>query len=239
MPTDSPPSYPLVLTIGRSADNQIELPNPTIGRHHATLTVFSPDSFLLEDNKSKNGTFLQRDGQTTQIRRVYVGRDDMVLFADNSFLVEDILPPSMQIASGKDSEKKSDPDDFTTEFAALRNLPDAYKANRKTIRDREKKIRLWSILIAAIIGIAAAIWGQNPEFRWLAIISSAGIGILVPTLASTLLGTEDNLERLEAEFREQYRCPNRPTCKYRFGHTPWEDLADLKKCPRCKVTWTT
>lgn len=234
---ESSASEQITLTIGRAADNQIVISHPNVSSHHATLTVISADSFLLEDKKSKHGTYVQRGDQTTRIVRKYVGRDDTVLFSDNPYVLESILPLSLQMKPNGGRSSKADANDFTTEFSALRALPDGYRASRKQVRDTEKKVRLGSILLAAAVGIASAVFGRDQAFAWLPIISSAGIGILVPTLASTLLGTEDKLERLDIEFREAYRCPNKPACKYRFGNTPWDDLADQKKCPKCKVVW--
>ncbi|MFM2037208.1 MAG: sigma-54 dependent transcription regulator [Bacteroidota bacterium] len=43
--------------IGRSIDNDVVLDNPTVSRHHAVITQVN-DRFLILDNDSSNGTFI-------------------------------------------------------------------------------------------------------------------------------------------------------------------------------------
>ena len=48
------------LTIGRSAESDLVLPNSGVSRHHATI-VRDGAHFFIEDNKSSNGVFLNKD----------------------------------------------------------------------------------------------------------------------------------------------------------------------------------
>ena len=48
------------LTIGRSAENDLVLGNSGVSRHHATI-VREGSHFFIEDNKSSNGVFLNKE----------------------------------------------------------------------------------------------------------------------------------------------------------------------------------
>jgi hypothetical protein len=60
--------------------------------------------------------------------------------------------------------------------------------------------------------------------------------MLIPTLCSTLLSTEEKLEIIDKEYRERYRCPN-PACRDPFGMREWELLVQQKTCRRCQAIW--
>jgi hypothetical protein len=60
--------------------------------------------------------------------------------------------------------------------------------------------------------------------------------MLVPTLASHLLSTEEKLELIDKEYRQRYRCPN-PNCRDSFGNREFELVAKQKKCTKCKAVW--
>jgi len=62
----------------------------------------------------------------------------------------------------------------------------------------------------------------------LPVLSSAGLSILIPTLCSSLLSTEEKLELIDKEYRDRYRCPN-PDCREPFYNREWEQLAQRKK----------
>ena len=55
-------------TIGRSKDNDLQLSDNSVSRHHAVLYCHTNNSWLLEDLSSKNGTFV--DGRRIRIKHV-------------------------------------------------------------------------------------------------------------------------------------------------------------------------
>ena len=233
---DTPDNVPAIsiITLGRDASNLVVLKNPAISRTHARLIVCSPSSYIFEDCGSKKGIFFE-DAQhnKVQVTRKLVDIDDTVWLADSRFIVRDLLPEHPILLSEKRSPRK-DPLDFTAEFSALQHVYDEYPQLRKACRNREKMIRLWSVVGSSIIGVGTV--ATAGTLGLLAMLSSAGLSILIPTLTSHLLSTDEKLELLEKEYRQRYRCPN-PDCRDPFGSREYEMLARQKTCGRCKAVW--
>lgn len=219
-----------IITIGRDKDNEIVLNYPTVSRQHAKLTLCSLNSFIIEDCNSKHGIFIEDSlGKQVRVTRKLVDINDKVWFAGHVFLVKDLLK---KITAEEKQSPKIDPFNFTIEFAELQKVYEDYPILRKSCRDRDKMIRVWSIIAASTVGIGSVITGLGA----LAMLSSAGLSMLVPTLASNFLSTEEKLELIDKEYRGKYRCPN-PDCRDPFGNKEFELLAKQKKCTKCKAIW--
>ncbi len=242
-----------VYTVGRSIDNAIVIANGRISGKHARLIACTPDTFLLEDLDSKNGSFVD----AVRITRKVVHRSTAVRIADADFTVGQLLdlrkleptPLPPEATPQKPAEKTplgilnpekatADKLDFTGPFAALRQVCEQYPKLRKDCRNREKMVRTGSILLSSIVGISAAVstGGAAAAPFLLHIMSGAGLSMLLPTLCSTLLSTEEKLEVIDKEYRERYRCPN-PDCRDPFQNREWESLAQQKTCRRCQAIW--
>lgn len=232
-------------TIGRNADNTIVLPNGKISGHHARLVQCTPDSFLLEDLGSKNGTFVNG----SRVTRKIIDRTTPLELADTHFTIEQLLnipkpgpvenqdeslyiqtppAPSPQIALN--------PLDFTAQFFDLQQVFEQYPKLRKDCRNREKMIRTGSIILSSIVGVSSVLATGGAALPLLHIMSGAGLSMLLPTLCSTLLSTEEKIEVIDKEYRERYRCPN-PACRDSFGTREWALLAQQKTCRRCQAIW--
>jgi len=232
-PSESIPDIS-VITIGRDLNNTVVLDNPAISRSHARLLVCSPSSFIFEDCGSKKGIFFEDAQQNkVQVTRKLVDIGDTVWLADSQFMVKDLLPENSRNTTAQKVAQK-DPRDFTTEFSALQKVYEEYPELRKACRNREKMVRLWSVLGGSLIGVSTV--ATAGAVGVLAMLSSAGLSILIPTLCSHLLSTDEKLELLEKEYRQRYRCPN-PDCRDPFGSREYEMLALQKTCGRCKAVW--
>jgi len=232
----SPPPVPEIttITIGRDQASTVVLNHATISRNHACLFVCSPTSFILEDNNSKHGTFFaDEQGNKVQLARKLVDLEDDIWLAESPFKIKDLLPEAGRSTAKSDLPKKY-PLDFTEEFAILQAVYDDYPQLRKACRNREKMIRLWSVVGGSMIGIGTVATAGSLGF--LAVLSSAGLSILIPTLSSHLLSTDEKLELLEKEYRQRYRCPN-PLCREPFGNREYELLERQKKCHKCQAVW--
>jgi hypothetical protein len=113
-----------VLRIGRKPDNDIVLDDPSVSSYHATATLGSENSAVLEDNDSSNGTFV--DG--LRIRKTPLTSQSNVLFGKLAFDTARIFR----------FNKK--PDDFTTEFQELKVVWDTLETERTSIIAMQKKI---------------------------------------------------------------------------------------------------
>lgn len=232
----SPPAIPeiSIITIGRDQANTVVLNHATISRNHANLIVCSPTSFIIEDNGSKHGTFFADEKKNkVQFSRKLVDLEDDIWLAEYPFKVKELLPEAGKNAAESRLPKK-DPLDFMEEFSLLQKVYDDYPQLRKDCRNREKMIRLWSVVGGSMIGIGTVATAGSLGF--LAMLSSAGLSILIPTLSSHLLSTDEKLELLEKEYRQRYRCPN-PLCREPFGNREYELLERQRKCHKCQAVW--
>lgn len=222
------------ITIGRDKANTVVLNHATISRSHAKLIVCSPTSFILEDPGSKHGTFFADEkGNKMQLSRKLVDFEDDIWLAEYPFKIKQLLPETDK-STVESVLPKRDSLDFRKEFALLQAVHDDYPQLRKDCRNREKMIRLWSVVGGSMIGIGTVATAGSLGF--LAMLSSAGLSILIPTLSSHLLSTDEKLELLEKEYRQRYRCPN-PLCREPFGNREYELLERQKKCHRCQGRW--
>lgn len=233
-----------VYSIGRKADNVIVIANGKVSGQHARLIQCSPTNFLLEDLESKNGTFVNG----TRITRKIVDYNDSIQLADSNFSVIQLLelmhtqpekasPPTQEETPDiNDKLQEKAPLDFTEAFAALQQVFEQYPKLRRDCRNREKMIRTGSVILSSVVGVSAVLTTGGTALPLLHIMSSAGLSMLVPTLCSTLLSTDEKLELIDKEYRERYRCPN-PTCRDPFGAREWDLLAQQKTCRRCQAIW--
>ena len=224
------PSY----SIGRQLGNALLLANNRVSGRHATLTQCTEHVYILEDVGSKNGTFVNDN----RITRKIIGLDDQLRFADSVYTLPALLallPARPKVAPPAPTPAK-EPLDFTTEFGQLQAVFEQYPKLKKNCRDREKMIRTGSVILSSVVGIGATLSSGGTALAFLPLLSSAGLGVLVPTLCSTILSTDEKLEIIDKEYRERYRCPN-PACRDPFHAREWESLARQKNCRQCKAIW--
>lgn len=227
-------------TIGRQPDNAITIANGKVSSKHAQLIQCTADSFVLVDLDSKNGTFVNG----LRITRKVVGKQDVIRLADTDYTLDQLLallkrnapelPKNQPLKTAPTVEK--DTLSFTKEFALLQQVYDQYPKLKRDCRNREKMIRTASVLLSSVVGVGAALSSGGGALPVIQILSSAGLSVLIPTLCSTLLSTEEKLEVIDKEFREKYRCPN-PACRDSFNGREWELLAQQKTCRRCQAIW--
>lgn len=219
--------------IGRAADNRIKLTDKTISSYHAWLTPCGPTSYLLEDRESKHGTYVN----DLRIVRKIISTEDRVRFADNEFTTNELSILYLQKDEIPAPILKKDSLDFCSEFGLLQAVYDQYPTLRKDCRNRDKMIRTGSVILSSVVGIGAVLSSGGAVLPVLSVLSGAGLSMLIPTLCSTLLSTDEKLEVIDKEYRERYRCPN-PDCRDSFQGREWPQLALQKTCRRCKAIWT-
>lgn len=233
-------------SIGRTVGNDIVVPNARVSSQHARLIRCADQLYMLEDLTSKNGTFVNE----TRITRKLIGPDDRVGFADTYFSLAELLQrlPTSEAApaavkttigngyvaqvSGRNTL------DFRADFAELKAVFEQYPKLRRDCRNRDKMIRTGSVIVSSVVGVSAVLasGGALAGFGLLQVLSGAGLSMLIPTLCSTLLSTDEKLEVIDKAYRERYRCPN-PACRDPFGMREWEQLAQQKTCRRCNAIW--
>ncbi len=66
------------ITIGRAPDNVIVIPDMTVSRHHAVLSIGEDGKMILKDLSSKNGTYLMVDGAFVKVDNREIGSGALV-----------------------------------------------------------------------------------------------------------------------------------------------------------------
>ena len=230
-------------TIGRSLTNQLVISSSRVSGQHARLIQCTPTSFIFEDLGSKNGSFVNG----MRITRKVVDKQDTLRLADTDFSISQLLAlltvePVESVAAPQPAQavlkSKTNSLDFTSQFANLQQVYEQYPKLRRDCRNREKMIRTGSVILSSIVGVSAVLSTGGAAIPVLHILSGAGLSMLVPTLCSTLLSTDEKLEVIDKEYREKYRCPN-PACRDPFGAREWELLAQQKTCRRCQAIWVS
>ncbi|GAB3727050.1 FHA domain-containing protein [Spirosoma lituiforme] len=232
-------------TIGRSIDNQLVLSQGKVSGYHARLIQCTPTSFVLEDLSSKNGSFVN----DVRITRKVVDKQDKLRFADTVLTIDEMLaslksepskskPQAAPVVTKPPAQPEASALDYTRAFADLQQVYAQYPKLKKDCRNREKMIRTGSVILSSVVGISSVLSTGGAALPLLHIMSGAGLSMLVPTLCSTLLSTEEKLEVIDKEYREKYRCPN-PACRDPFGPREWELLAQQKSCRRCQAIWVS
>lgn len=229
------------LKIGRNPDGANTFPVPPkyirVSRQHATIR-WQDGKVTIEDNGSTNGTFVNGNRVST----AQIGENDTIWLGgkgiDNRCYQLDLkkIFASLPFAASRPMPK-SNPDDYTREFAQVKKAYIDYHAQlSKLTRKTNMRMQLPKVLLSAVpavIGLVLMLkFGGSIGF----------IAISAGTVLSGLIGTltmgrsskrqdklsEDILD-LQLKYQKLYKCPK---CGKEFGlDLHWKRLQADGKCP--------
>jgi len=78
-------------TIGRSGDCDLVLDHISVSRLHANIEVTEEGYLAVHDSHSSNGTFLHRNGDWIQARKIILGSQDRVRFGDREVPLDELI----------------------------------------------------------------------------------------------------------------------------------------------------
>ena len=216
----------MIIKIGKADDNDFIVNDPHVSRHHARLIREGHGYWFLEDLDSTNGTFVNG----VQIVKKRVALNDEIKLGDDYLL--------------NISEALKSNNDYTEEFAALKQVYDNYVQEKVKIQSSNQfKTRLLQSLPFALPGMVGVVIGflgkGSPELFGLSLL----ITICAPTVG-IYLGAKQSakipqlLQDLANQFKIDYVCPK---CGTFLGEIPWESLRNRKQCPvsSCKAKWVS
>lgn len=209
------------LRVGSYTSNDIIIQQPGISGSHALLTLVNDNEFWLEDLQSTYGTWV--DGE--KIKKRKVNHVNTIRLGGKDGFPFDIAKQLLEYRS------RIKGNDYTIEFVELKEV---YYGNRKMKDQMRRQQNISQSVRGALptaLGAIPSIFGGSTRYWWL----SLG-GLLLGGMWAYFKGNEftDKMDNLEAEFREQYRCPK---CNRPFGNERWETLAKNKICSNCKAIW--
>lgn len=214
----------MIIRIGKADDNDFVVNDAHVSRYHACLSRDKAGTWMLEDVGSTNGTFVN----DTQIVKKRVTPTDTIRLGDTYRI--------------NFSEVLKFNNDYSDEFAALKNIYDDYiQAKVKIQSSNQFKTRLFQSLPFALPGIVGVIIGflgkGSPELFGLSLfitICAPTVGIYLGAKQSAKIPQQ--LQEIANEFKIRYVCPK---CGTFLGEIPWESLKNKKQCPvsSCKAKW--
>ena len=224
------------VTIGRNSDNDKVIPKAYISGHHARVTLLDDGEYSVEDLNSTNGTYVNG----YRILRARISAHDELRLARDVIL--DLPSLFGQKAPAGDAPRvKSNPKDFTEEFARLKPVYEQYKNERKELQHRHRqRVAIIRGLITAspliVLTLYSAITG-DPKIQ----SSMMGITILGSTLASLFtegINIDEELDSLDENFRLRFVCPNEK-CRHQLGtKTSWTLYHTTGACPKCGAIYS-
>jgi len=78
-------------SIGRSASCDLQLDHDSVSRRHATVQVTGEGYLAVQDNESRNGCFLHRQGRWIRVKRVVLGTQDRVRFGEKEVSLDGLV----------------------------------------------------------------------------------------------------------------------------------------------------
>jgi ribosomal protein L37AE/L43A len=211
------------IKIGKAADNNFIIDNPSVSRNHALLLPTNEGGWILEDLNSTNGTFVN----DIQIQKKIIATADRVRFGNSeTFSLQDLLHAN---------------NDYSEDFKKLKGIYKAFIEEKIKIQSSNQlKTRLFQSLPFAIPGIVGVIFGFMGKGSHPLFAISLCITILAPAVGIYLGARQASkipqlLQNITDNFKIKYVCPK---CGLFLGEIPWESLVNKKQCPSCKAKWT-
>jgi predicted component of type VI protein secretion system len=201
-----------IISIGRGKDNHLVIPVESVSKKHCSIRKLPDDTFLIEDNDSSNGTFL--NGR--RIKQAILKAGDELLLATYPLDAEIILGilNSPNPKSGVNYEAFKKQELIFLEFAKLSAVYEQYQKDRHKIMQKNN---------LKSTGIKAGL-------SFIPVVGSA-LGILSTTITGNV---QEDLMVLEENFKKNYICPG---CFKFLGAEPFENMQKRGFCQICKAKW--
>ena len=220
------------IRLGRSPQNNDKVyPQPYVSSYHATITDVGNGEYEVVDLGSTNGTYI--NGYRIAKARISV-RDEVRLATDVIVDVPSLFGHSPKTSRSDAPYVKTNPKDFTREFAELKPIYEQYKSERRLIRKKfQQKMAIIRGAITLSPILALGVWMAITE-KHLG-FSVMGITILGSTIAGLFtsgITIEEQLEEMDENFRLRYVCPNEK-CRLQLGtQMSWNLYHTTGVCPK-------
>lgn len=229
-----------IITIGTQGDQWFPIDSKSTGvsRKHAILTIpdNQDDPWVLEDNHSKNGTFIRdENGQMIRISRTEITPMTFIQLGP-----ADIQGCSFYATRCLASNQQT-PDRYKKEFALIRKELSQFKTfeqKEKKMKDWRRKVNRWSWSFVFIISVIIdwylrnhpSLWSNTTILRALRYIVRY-IPIIIVAILTWRINGRGKLAEAQQRMAAARRCPN-PKCNRDLGDTEIK----LGQCSSCKAT---
>ena len=210
------------LTIGKNANNDWIIPQMQVSGVHAVIYYTADKKFVLEDQDSTNGTWV--NGR--RIKKAIIEDGSRVKLADVEINISE-LKQKFKIKSK----------DFTEEFAALEGVYNKFKQDVLDYKKKKGQKMLITRITFSLIPILILLIFSNSiggNLRYALIGISPIIFMVFSFFSENNPEANKELEELQDKFHLDYVTP---CCKKALGNSKWKVLAQQKKCPSCGAIW--
>ena len=204
------------IIIGKNGNQPFPITATGVSGQHASLTIDSNGTLILEDLDSTNGTYIRNENfQFERIARKVITRDTVIRFGSDD-TIRSLTVIANQLI-------KINPDDFSYEFKMLRTKwGDVMKRKEKI--EHNTSILSFAPPFLSVVAILLTINSNDPM-----LLRGA---LLAPSLLSPLVHRygKKKLTRLNDEIKNTFVCPN-PKC----GRQLTEREITRGQCMVCKA----
>jgi pSer/pThr/pTyr-binding forkhead associated (FHA) protein len=218
------------VTVGRASDNKFIVNDDNVSRNHCRIRMLAPQIIEIEDLKSSNGTFADKNKLIPYKKYQFGSSVEIILGKSNLLNLKQIFP-QIQIVQKRiplSNPANNSQNEITSveleDFNELKEIWDEYQKRQS----KANNVSMSYSIGGAAIGIAAvALTGLSGGIGGLLFASGGGI-------LGRYLGQQKSNEiksdlTYEEAFLQTYCCPR---CKESFQKKPWVTIRD---CFRCKI----
>lgn len=196
---------------------------PDVSHPHATI-IIKNDEVFIKDMASLEGVYV--NGSLIKEAKINC-RDNVVIakrYPINAILLKYVF---------KKIDPDTDPNDYRKEFLELKKVYENYQMNLKKKRRESLIQRLTVSIILTILMIILYTWVSIPDIYFLVIYIFLMLW-LSPILFSFFFSNTEKIQKIEKEYKSEYRCPK---CKMMLNQD-WDIHREEKFCPRCNAIWS-
>ena len=203
------------IIIGREGNQPFPITQDGVSGRHASLTIRTDGTWVLEDLNSMNGTYIRnKDFVFERVGRKVIEKDTIIRLGSDD-TIRSLQFMAVRLVAG--------PKDFSFEFGLLKSKWDGLMERRDKL---EKQIALMSYLP---VGASVLLLGATISVNDIHVIRGV---MFLPSILSPVSNTfgKKKLKKLNEEVKHTFVCPN-PNC----GMPLTETEVKLGKCLKCKA----
>ena len=203
------------IIIGREGNQPFPITQDGVSGRHASLTIRTDGTWVLEDLNSTNGTYIRnKDFVFERVGRKVIEKDTIIRLGSDD-TIRSLQFMAVRLVAG--------PKDFSFEFGLLKSKWDGLMERRDKL---EKQIALMSYLP---VGASVLLLGATISVNDIHVIRGV---MFLPSILSPVINTfgKKKLKKLNEEVKHTFVCPN-PNC----GMPLTETEVKRGKCLKCKA----
>lgn len=211
-------------TLGRSAENDIVIEDPFVGRRHLNVFFRSGQELLIEDLDSNNYTYVNG----VRIKKKVISPDDKIMLGSYELNTPNLFVEIIK----KVNESRTD---FSSEFNSLKKIYEDYE---KKINEFKSKSQLFPMLVRAFFTLCAMVTAffliSDPQIRYPVMTVAGLLGGVISIVMQRDSKLKDQIDILTAELELKYKCPK---CNKSLISRRWQHWAAKKECENCGAKW--